>query len=256
MDPMSEERNTLRYSLLPSLLNIYKYNKARGNKDISIYEIGATFYKKDEEYHEEEKLAILMTGDYFLDIQNTKVDFYIIKGVLEELLESLGYKNRYSLRTDNFVNSDLHPGQSAAIILNNVEIGKIGRVHPRVCSDNVYVMEINLDTLRQFRTKGMQYKEVTKYPSISKDLAFVVKKDISAESIMNVIKKSGGKLLTNIRIFDVYEGENVGQDEKSIAFSLTFQDANRTLNDEEIMIIFNRIIEEVEKKLNAKVRCQ
>lgn len=115
-------------------------------------------------------------------------------------------------------------------------------------------MEISLDALFNFRTKKMQYKEVSKYPSVLKDVAFVVKKNITADEIHSVIKKAGGKLLTNIEVFDVYEGENVGSDEKSIAFSLTFQDATRTLNDEEVMKVFNQIIESVEKKLPAVVR--
>ena len=100
----------------------------------------------------------------------------------------------------------------------------------------------------------MKYKEISKYPSVLKDLAFVVKKNIIAEQIHSVIKKAGGKLLKKVEVFDVYEGENVGSDEKSIAFSLTFEDPTRTLNDEEVMTIFNQIIEDVEKKLSAQVR--
>jgi len=253
LDPMSEDRNTLRYSLLPSLLSVFKYNKARNYKDICLYEIGKSFYKKDGEYHEEERLAILMTGIYQLGLKKEMVDFYVIKGILEELLEFLGYKNRYSIVATTDI-KELHPGQSAKIIVNNTEIGVIGKVHPSMIKESVFVLEINLDTLFSFRVKKMQYKEISKYPSILKDLAFVVKKNITAEEIHSVIKKAGGKLLKKIEIFDVYEGENVGNDEKSIAFSLTFEDPTRTLNDEEVMAIFNQIIEAVEKKLSAQVR--
>ena len=100
----------------------------------------------------------------------------------------------------------------------------------------------------------MQYKELSKYPTISKDLAFVVDKKIMAEEVITIIKKTGGKLLTSINVFDIYEGNNVNDNEKSIAFNLTFQDQNRTLSDEEVMTIFNSIIVEVEKKLGAKLR--
>ena len=253
LDPMSEDRNTLRYSLIPSLLSIFKYNKARNYKDICIYEIGKSFYKKDLEYHEEERLAILMTGIYELGLKKEVVDFYVIKGILEELLESLGYKNRYSIVPTTDI-QELHPGQSAKIIVNNTEIGVIGKVHPSMIKESVFVLEINLDMLFSFRVKRMQYKEISKYPSVLKDLAFVVKKNIIAEQIHSVIKKAGGKLLKKVEVFDVYEGENVGSDEKSIAFSLTFEDPTRTLNDEEVMTIFNQIIEDVEKKLSAQVR--
>ena len=253
LDPMSEDRNTLRYSLIPSLIDIYNYNKARGNKDICIYEIGKGFSKIDDTYHEENKLAILMTGIYNLGITDKKVNFYTIKGIVEEVLEYLGYKNRYSFVVKELP-KELHPGQSASIILNNTNIGIIGKVHPSVLKDDLYVAEINLDKLFSFRTKGMQYKEISKFPGVKKDVAFIVDKKINANEIIDVIKKAGGRLLTNIKIFDVYVGENVADNEKSIAFSLTFEDPTKTLNDEEVMQIFNKIITEVENKLKVKVR--
>lgn len=253
LDPMSEDRNTLRYSLISSLMNIYQYNKARGQKDISIYEVGKGFYKKDGTYYEENKLAVLMTGLYSDGLSRVNVDFYLIKGVLEELLEYLGYKNRYSLKVENIPN-ELHPGQSASIILNNVNIGIIGKVHPSVTKDSIYVLEINLDKLFQFRVKQMQYKEISKYPSSVKDVAFIINKKQTAEEVMSVIKKAAGRLLTGLEIFDVYEGENVADNERSIAFKLTFSDSTRTLNDEEVMTIFNKVIEDVKSKLNAKLR--
>lgn len=253
LDPMSEDRNSLRYSLIPSLMSIYEYNKARGNKDICIYEIGKGFSKINGEYHEESKLAILMTGLYNLGMKPKKVNFYTIKGIMEELLDYLGYSNRYSLKVEDIPN-ELHPGQSASIILNNVKIGIIGKVHPSVTKDDIFVLEINLDKMFTFRVKQMQYKEISKFPGVKKDLAFVVDKKITAQEVMAAIKKAGGRLVTDIKVFDVYEGENVETGKKSLAFSLTFEDATKTLNDEEVMTVFNRIIEEVENKLKVKVR--
>jgi len=253
LDPMSEDRNTLRYSLIPSLLNVYNYNKARSRRDISIYEVGKGFYKKDGEYHEENKLAVLMTGEYASGLNSIKVDFYVIKGILEELLEHLGYKNRYSLKIEDMPN-ELHPGQSASIVVNAVKVGIIGKLHPSVTKEDIYVIEINLDKLFLFRVKGMQYKELSKYPAISKDMAFIVKKNVMASTVMDVIKKACGKLLADISIFDVYQGENVADDEKSIAFNLTFQDQNKTLSDEEVMNLFNKAIKEVENKVHGILR--
>ena len=172
---------------------------------------------------------------------------------MEELLDYLGYSNRYSLKVEDIPN-ELHPGQSASIILNNVKIGIIGKVHPSVTKDDIYVLEINLDKMFTFRVKQMQYKEISKFPGVKKDLAFVVDKKITAQEVMAAIKKAGGRLVTDIKVFDVYEGENVETGKKSLAFSLTFEDATKTLNDEEVMTVFNRIIEEVENKLKVKVR--
>lgn len=252
-DPMSEDRNTLRYSLLYSLKEIYLYNKARNNINISIFEVGKGFYKEGNEYKEDLKLACLMTGDYYLDINNSRVDFYIIKGVVEELLDYLGFSGRYSFVADN-VPAELHPGQSARIVLQGKEIGVIGKLHPNVLRDDVYVFEINLSKLLSNFPSRMTYKDIPKFPSISKDIAFIVKKNVTAGEIMDTIKKTGGKLLQSISVFDVYTGENVLEDEKSIAFKLNFMDPSRTLTDDEVMNIFNEIISKVENSHNAKLR--
>jgi phenylalanyl-tRNA synthetase beta chain len=252
-DPMSEDRNTLRYSLLYSLNEIYKYNKARSNPNISIFEVGKGFYKTTEgEYTEELKLAVLMSGEYELDIQRENVDFYHIKGVMEELLYFLGYEGRYSLVINDSIPNELHPGVSAAINVNGTNVGVIGKLHPNVSKDNVYVMEINLTKLLSFRTGGMKFKELTKFPGVYKDMAFIVDNNITSQEVENVIKKSGGKLLTSIQLFDLYP--NIEDGKKSMAYKLYFQDATKTLSDEEVMDVFNKIIEDVTNKLNAKLR--
>lgn len=119
LDPMTEDRNTLRYSLITSLFKIYEYNEAHGNKDISIFEIGKGFYKKEGEYGENLKLCVLMTGEFYIGInEKKKVDFYIIKGIVEEILNSLGYENRYSFVVPKLMQKEFHPGQTADIIVN------------------------------------------------------------------------------------------------------------------------------------------
>ncbi len=252
LDPMTEDRTTLRYSLIPSLVSIYEYNKARNLKDISIFEIGKSFYKIDGEYKEDYHLGCLMTGLYYTELShNRNVDFYVIKGVVEELLDYLGYKNRYSFVANN-TPSELHPGQSASIIVNGQSVGYVGKVHPNEIKDDVYVFEIKLKDLMSIKTGKMQYKEISKYPSIVKDMAFVLDKSIKAEEVIAVIKKSGGKLLTNTTVFDLYD--KISDNEKSLAFSLTFSDPNRTLTDEEVTDVFNRIINDVENKLKAELR--
>ena len=253
LDPLSVEKNALRYSLVPSLLKVYEYNKGRNLKDITIFEMAKGFYKKDDKYGEDNKLCILMTGDYYLELGNRKkVDFYVLKGIIEELLHFLGFSNRYSFVVDN-IKEFLHPGVSATINVNGSDIGFLGLLHPSI-EKNVYVAEINLDKLLKNRVSKLKYKEVSKYPKVVKDLAFIVDKKINSEDIVKVIKKSGGKTLTNIEVFDLYTGENVKENEKSIAYSLTFEDMNKTLSDEEVMLIFNKIINDVEVKLNAKLR--
>lgn len=129
-----------------------------------------------------------------------------------------------------------------------------GRLHPNVSKDKVFVFEINLSKLLSKKVGKMKFKEISKFPNVKKDVAFIVNKDITSKEIEMVIKKASGSVLTNIEVFDVYTGENVGKDEKSIAYSLTFNNTKRTLTEEEVMESFKKIIENVEKKCNARLR--
>ena len=180
LDPITEDRNTLRYSMIPSLYKVYEYNKAREQKDISIFEIGKGFYKKGEVYGEDTKLCVLMSGKYSTGLNNNKtVDFYVIKGIAEEVLDYLGYSGRYSFMKQEMP-KEMHPGQSAMINVNGSNIGMIGKIHPSVTKDDVYVLEINLDELFTKKVGKMKYKEFSKFPSINKDIALVVdKKSVS-----------------------------------------------------------------------------
>ena len=254
MDPITEERSTLRYSILSSLLKIYEYNKARNEKDVALYEMGKGFYKK-EDYGEDTKLGVLMSGKYYLGIDNKKdVDFYVIKGVAEELLDYLGYNGRYSFVMPKQMPSQMHPGQTADISVNNDIVGMVGKLHPSIEKENVYVLEINLDKLLAKKTGKMKFKEISKYPTIKKDLAVIVDKNIASEEIAKLIKKSAGSLLTSVDVFDVYEGKNIEENKRSIAYSLSFGKQDRTLTDEEVNDVMNKVIDTLQNKLGAELR--
>lgn len=255
LDPLAEERNALRYSMIPSMMKIYEYNKARENKDVCIFEMGKGFFKKGDEYGENQKIVALMTGQYYLGASNKlNVDFYVIKGVVEELLDYLGYANRYSFIMPKSIPNEFHPGQTAEINVNGEGVGIVGKIHPSICKEAVYVMEINLDKLLEKKVGKIKYKEISKFPNVKKDVAFVMDKSILSSDIEKVIKKAGGKLLTNIEVFDIYTGENIGKDEKSIAYSLTFNDNKKTLTEEEVTSVFEKIILSVEKLQSVKLR--
>ena len=254
LDPMTLDRSTLRYSLIPSLLSVYDYNTKRGNNDIRLFEIGKGFSKVDNTYKEEEKLAILMSGNYYYSLEgNRSVNFYIIKGIVEKVLNHLGYNGRYYFKVLD-IPEELHPGVSASIYIDNKKIGIIGRIHPNITKEDIYISEINLSLLKEIRTSKMKYKEVSKYPSITKDVSFLLKEDIPSEEIIKAIKKSGGKLLTKIEVFDLYKGIGIPNDMRSLGFKLYFEDPNKTLTLEEVMPIFDKIINDIEKKYKASVR--
>lgn len=254
LEPMTEERTTLRHSLIPSLLSVFEYNKARNIKDISLFEIGKSFSKVDDNYLENYLVSGIMSGNYYFDNYHyQEVNFYIIKGVIEEIFHFLGLDNRYSFRNDNLV-KELHPYQALNIIIDGKEVGYFGKINPTVTKDNIYVFEINLEKIMSYRVSPMKYKEISKYPTVSKDLAFIVSKDVTADTIMKTIKKAGGKLLKDTKLFDVYENEEVYKDKKSLAFTLTFGDDNKTLTEEEVVVIFNKIIDKVVLENNAVLR--
>lgn len=250
-NPMSADKAVIRTSILPSLLNIYSYNKKRHVNDINIYEIAKTY---DINYEEDSKIAILMSGNYVTNAwQNTsiKANFYLLKGIIENILDFLGFKNRYHFEVLN--DDGFHPGISAKIILDKEEIGVIGKIHPSINKDDIYLAEVSMTKLNR-NVKPLKFKAAPIYPEIVKDVAFIVSKEITSSDVEKVIKKAGGRLLTNIDVFDVYTGEKVKENEKQIAYKLTFNEGDRTLTDEEVMNVFNNIIKKVTETVPATLR--
>lgn len=249
-NPMSIDKSVVRTTLIPSLLNVYEYNKAHKVEDIFLYEISKTY---DQSYQEESLVSGLLCGTYFGSDwnQSVKVDFYLVKGIVENILCYMGFKNRYHFEAS--AEEDFHPYQSATILLDRKPIGILGRVHPTISKDEIYVFEFSLNALMG-KIKPLKYKEAPKYPGIQKDMAFILEKSIPAEEVIAVIKKVGGRLLNNVSVFDVYEGSNMEENKKSLAFKLQFMDLTRTLTSEEVMNIFNDIVEKVEEEFHATLR--
>ncbi len=245
-NPMSTDKSVVRTTLLPSLLNIYEYNKSRGVSDIFLYEISKTYNKN---YEEDTKIAFLLKGNYIENAwshQQIKADFYLAKGIISNLLDYMGLKNRYEFAVSSIEN--FHPGISAKIMLNREEIGVIGRIHPKLKKEDIYLVELSMNKLLK-PIKPIKYKEANRFPAIKKDISFIIEKDTTCQEIMNIIKKSGGRLLTDVTVFDLYYGE-----ELSIAYTLTFEDPTRTLIDQEVMELFNKIASDVTSKCNAKLK--
>jgi len=253
LKPMSLDKSILRQTLIPSLLNVANYNFARNTKDVAIYEIANTYYDVDKE---ETKIGILMCGSYITNTWKNEImksDFYILKGIICNLLDYLGYTGRYTFVSDKTV-PDMHPGATALINVDNRTIGYIGKVHPNITKKEIYVAEISMNALAEKKTRSYKYRELNIYPSITKDVAFVMPNSMESATVEKEIKRSAGKLLTDIKVFDLYRGQNVGGDKKSIAYSLIFEDNTRTLKTEEVNEVFNKVIEEVTNKLGISIR--
>lgn len=254
--PMLKERAVVRQSLLNSLVEVIGYNLKNKNKNLMLYEIANT-YSGSDEYVEDTKLAFAMTGKYLNNSWNNNcydIDFYFLKGVVENLLNYLGLENRYTLSLSDKLPNEIHPKINSEIVVGGKSVGYFGKLHPSVVKEDIYVCEISLTKLGMNKTGDVKFKELNKYPKIEKDLAFVVSDSVDSFDLVKEIKKSGGKLLTDVKVFDIYKGERLDSDKKSIAYSLTFEDNTRTLTEDEVMKVFGTIIRNVEGKFNAVLR--
>ena len=249
LKPLAADKAVIRRTLIPSLLKVVDYNNARNVNDTNLYEIANIYY---DEKVEETKLCIMLKGNYLANNWHKEIipdDFYILKGIVESLLDYLGYKNRYSFVKSEVV--DMHPGVCADIIVNNNKVGFLGKVHPSIRKDDVYTCEISLTNLAQYKTGNVKYKEVSKYPVVMKDLAFMMPDDTTSGEVEFVIKKAGTHTLINVEAFDLF---NIDLNNKSIAYSLTFSDPTKTLTDNEINALLDKIIQDVESKTKARLR--
>ncbi len=252
--PITEERALMRYSLLNGVLEAMKYNIARKMDNLAFFEIGNRYSTTNEEL----MLAIGMCGEFSSLLWNGKkdnVDFFLLKGIIETLFEKLNIEVDY---IKDITIKNLHPGRSAKIIYKEEVIGFIGNIHPKYRKDNdlkdTYVLEISLDKIIKNEEEVIQFSSINKYPTITRDLAIVVKKEIEASSILKVIKQTAKKNLFDLQIFDLYTGENVGQNEKSIAFKLIFEDKTKTLETSDVDKIVKSILNRLDYNFKAKLR--
>ncbi len=261
LTPLSEEREYLRTELLPNLLEVAQYNANRQNLDIRIFEIGTIFTKNMEKQTDlpDEKLIVagLFTGALPKYWQGPfkPIDFYYVKGILEELFSELGLKDvNYSVSAIE----GYHEGRTAIITVDGKKIGHIGQIHPELQYQydliNVYVFELDFNLLLEVTNTNIEYKQSPKYPAVQRDIALVVSEEIETKNIMNTIKESVNELLEGLLLFDVYTGEQVGIGKKSLAFSLTFRSNERTLTDEEVTQINNKIINKLIEKYQVELR--
>lgn len=260
--PLSEERRYLRTSILPSLLESAAYNHSRGNKGVNMFEISELTSTQGVIEH----LAIVLTGAMnetrWLKT-STPADFYTLKGLVETILERSGIsENRLFFKPNQKDTTHFHPGRSAEVYIGKDLIGLMGEIHPLYANEvglkHAVMAELDLDQILETKKSKIRFTPVSKYPAVYRDLAFVVEKDLPASKIVEVIKRSGklGKesIVKNVDVFDVYQGEHVGEHEKSIALTMTFQSDVQTLDDKTITTIFNSIIDAIVNQCKATLR--
>ncbi|MEK9199065.1 phenylalanine--tRNA ligase subunit beta [Ureibacillus sp. FSL E2-3493] len=247
--PMSEERSTLRQSLIPHLVEAASYNVARKADSVALYEIGSVFLGQTEEQlpYEEEHIAFVLTGkwvDHTWQGEKLNVDFFVAKGIIESLFEKLGLTDRLSFSRTTV--DGLHPGQTAAIYLDGEKIGLIGGLHPTERKQydlkETYVAELNLKAILAATVEDLVYAPVPRFPAMTRDIALELDRSKPAGEIVEIIRQAGTKLLKEVKVFDVYEGEKMEAGKKSVAFSLTYFDPERTLTDDEVVNAHNKVL--------------
>ncbi|KAB8138182.1 phenylalanine--tRNA ligase subunit beta [Gracilibacillus oryzae] len=259
--PMSEEHSTLRVSILPEMLTSAAYNLARKQADVAYYELGSIFITDEEKVtrqpEEKLRLAGALTGQWLThpwQQEKKPVDFFVAKGILEALFASLKVDVTYKqAKIDN-----MHPGRTAQIFVGDRKIGFVGQVHPATQKayglKETYVFDVDFDYLLEIHHNEPSFAVIPRFPSVSRDIALVVDETVPAGAVQAVIAEAGGDLVKDIQVFDVYQGEHLEAGKKSIAFSLFYQDPERTLTDEEVEASYQAILAEVAKHFGAELR--
>lgn len=262
--PMTEDRSVLRLNLISGLLDDVAYNVARKNTQLALYEVGRVFYQNEEANValpiEETHIAFALSGEWTTkDWQGKgeKVDFYHAKGVLDNLFAMLSLEDVITFEKTSEM-KEMHPGRTANIYLGETKVGFIGQVHPSVAKaydvPETYVAELNLEALLANDAGKLIYQAVSKFPAVSRDIALLVKEEISNQEIVKEIKQVAGKFLTNVEIFDVYQGKNIEAGHKSLAYSLTFVNPEATLTDEEINRAMDKVTKALTESFEAVIR--
>jgi len=256
-NPISQNMSVMRTNLVSGLINTFLYNLNHGQNNQRLFEIGNTFHiDKSNNVSEKKLVAGLMSGKKSSDNWKEKFDnltFYDLKGLVQDLLSDFSQPNSYSLCNVDF----LHPGMSSAISFEKKTIGFLGSIHPVVLNkvgvkDDLFIFSFELDKLIFESSKS--FEEYSKFPSSARDLAFVFDKEVNADEIKEVIQNSAGEFYKDLEIFDIYEGERIDADKKSIALSISWQSSSKTLLDGDIDTAVEKIVNSIKKELDGTLR--
>lgn len=259
MMPMTEDRQTLRANMIPGLLDIVNYNQNRKNADVAIYEIGNIFLPNPDDIRpiEVPNLAFAISGnvvDKSYNGQAVPVDFYYAKGIVENLLEA--YKEVEFIPSNN--QAAMHPGRTAVIKINGRVAGFVGQIHPATAKKydiaETYVAGLDMQVMLEELPAQTIFTDIPKVQAVHRDIALLIDAEVTHAQIVSVIKSSRVKTLSQVELFDIYQGKNLPAGKKSMAYSLTFQPVENTMTDEEITAAVNKITKNLVEKLDIEIR--
>jgi len=254
-NPLTEEFSTMRTSLLPGMMETLKYNLRRQNESIKLFESGNVFHNK-EGIVEDDKLIAICTGKRNLEhwgMGQESLDFFDCKGDLECLLENC--KTDYVLNDSQF--DFLHPGRQAVVEMAGVSVGWIGQVHPELCrkmavKKDVYAFELFMKNIQN--TRLPVFEDVSKYPSVRRDLAMIVCEEVSYQDIKSLASRELGSVLIETLVFDEYQGENIGTGKRSLAVGFVMQQKNATFEDKEVDKLMSKMVSSLKENLRVEIR--
>ncbi|MGM0495828.1 MAG: phenylalanine--tRNA ligase subunit beta [Bacillota bacterium] len=257
MNPITTDREYLQHSLIPSLIDVLAYNEARKINDVFLFEIGKSYTKENEI----ELISGLLHGRYNFSLWQKELnyaDFYLAKGIIESLFKNLKiYDYKFKVPEKELVN--LHPGISTEIYIEDEKIGWLGKIHPEEEKNleikDIFAFELEIDKIFESHNKANRnFQEIVKFPSVSRDIAIVVNKEILATELIETINNISNNSLKSIEVFDVYEGDKLSNDKKSIALTLVFENKEKTLETNDVEKMLKRIIKALNEEHNATLR--
>jgi phenylalanyl-tRNA synthetase beta chain len=261
-NPISPERAVMRHSLLSSVLEIIERN-ARIRERIALFEISPVFLHSEEDVFPDENvhLVIALTGPRALTAwqgaDTAPMDFFDLKGIIERAMDGLHLPD---LRYEPGQHPSFHPGKCARIFAGERQIGVMGELHPQVAENYdlpetpLLVGEFNMEVIIESVPVLFDVSSTPSQPPILEDIALIVDEHVPAAEVENLIRQTGGRTITDVRLFDVYRGDQIGAGKKSLAYSLTYQDPARTLTDKDAAKVRNKIVRRLEQKLGAQLR--
>ncbi|BES72109.1 phenylalanine--tRNA ligase subunit beta [Marinobacter nanhaiticus D15-8W] len=255
-NPISSDMAVMRTSLWPGLLKTVAYNQNRQQSRIRLFETGLRFIRSGDEIDQVPMLSGVVTGPESPESWvngRRNVDFYDVKGDLEALFDLLGIEVEFHAAE----HAALHPGQCAELRLAGLRVGWVGALHPQVqkkldLDGAIYMFELFLNSIVAGYVPN--FKEFSKFPEVRRDLAIIIGNEVTYAEVQRIARQQAGEYLTGVRVFDVFEGEAIGEGRKSLALSLFWQHPERTLNDDEIQAWFNAVIDALKAELDATLR--
>ncbi|MCT4508810.1 MAG: phenylalanine--tRNA ligase subunit beta [Tepidibacter sp.] len=249
-NPLGEETSVMRTTLLPNMLDVSARNNSRKVEEFAAFEIGNTFMPMDEIMPVERKsLCISMYKD--------SIDFFHMKGIVEELFKNIGFENYEVLPEKN--HTTFHPGRCANIAYNDNIVGVFGELHPDVLENydinkRVYAAEFDFELLLTYAKDEKLYRALPKYPAMTRDIALLIKDEVYVKEIEDIITKNSQGLVESFKLFDVYKGEQIEEGHKSVAYSLVYRSKDKTLTDEEVNKVHENILKQLSEQINANLR--